>query len=238
MITSARLLACLAAAAGLAAFAPAPATAQDFVVTASTAASVGPGRMLAGDAALSLAAGEAVTLLGPTGPVEVTGPFEGVARDAAGVAASSGPSALTALVSRRERMTKLGAFRGDAEGDAPTPAAFDLFADEAWCVDGGGAPTLFVAPRGADRVIVLTEAGGAAAEMLWPAGAATQPWPAEAPFRAGLSYAAAVGGVDIGAFRLSPAPGGATPTAKIEGLVEAGCFSQAEAELARLEAGG
>lgn len=209
-----------------AAFLASTAAAQDFVVAASTAEGVGPGRMLAADAPLTLKAGEAVTLIGPAGPVEVAGPFDGTAGAAAGAPAASEGSALAALVARRDRMTKLGAFRsGDEERDATT--LFDLFADAAWCVEGEARPILFVAPRKTDRVIELAEAGGARAEVFWPAGEATRPWPDEAPFRPGLRYAASVGGVALGDFELKPGPGG-TGAARIEGLIEAGCLSQAE----------
>ncbi|MEX2517956.1 MAG: hypothetical protein WD969_01340, partial [Paracoccaceae bacterium] len=118
-------LVCLTA---LALLAPLTAVAQDYVVAASKAAGLAPGRLLQADAPLSLKAGETATLIGPSGPVEVTGPFEGVVAAAAG-GAVEGRSALADLVKRRERLSAVGASRGS--GAQATGAVFQLLVDTA-----------------------------------------------------------------------------------------------------------
>lgn len=213
------------------------AKADDFVVTASSAPSFGPGLLLASDAEIKLSAGQTITLLGPTGPVEVSGPFSGSAAKAAGASASANASPLANLVERRARLRRVGAFRGKDDATA-AETLFDPFADQAWCVDGGPAPTLFVAPRAKPRVIALETTDGARAEILWPADAATAPWPSDAPYKSGVAYRAFVGDVELGAFALVAGPSGGDAATRLQGLLDARCLSQAETVLAEIESGG
>lgn len=215
-------VACLLIAAALAR----PAMADDFVVAASNAAGVSPGVLLNSDSALSLAAGETVTLIGPAGPADVTGPFEGVVSAAVG-ATGGQSSALASLVKRRKRLRAVGASRG--AGDAAGETVFQLLADNAYCV-GGPKPTLFLTSAKTDRIVILKGSDGGVAEMLWPAGEATAQWPTEAAFAAGISYSVTIGDVEMpGGFALKPAPGGSTDAEKVNGLIESGCLAQAEA---------
>ncbi|MEM7544650.1 MAG: hypothetical protein AAF367_03870 [Pseudomonadota bacterium] len=209
--------------------------AQDLVVTASTAASVGPGRMLPSDTPLSLSAGESVTLLGPNGPVDVAGPFDGSVGEAAGLSGTPTASPLADLVNRRDRMKKLGAFRNsDTGAEQQNETMFDLFADGAWCATPGEAPLLYVASRSADRIITLKADTGTVTEILWPAGQSIRAWPAEAPLSAGLTYQAGVGGVALGIITIRPDPSSATLTDRIAGLMAAGCMAQAETAISAL----
>jgi hypothetical protein len=207
------------------------AVADDFVVAASSATSVSPGVLLNSESALTLGAGESVTLIGPAGPVDIAGPFEGVVAAAVG-ASGGGQSALADLVSRRKRLRAVGASRG--AGDAATETVFQLLADNAYCV-GGQPPKLFLAPAKADRIVILTGSNGGIAEMLWPANASTVDWPADAAFEAGVSYVVTIGDIEMpGGFALKAAASGATETDTLNALIASGCLAQAEAALAAL----
>ena len=207
------------------------ASAQDYVVTDSTAAAFGPGRMLGADAPISLAAGERLTLIGPAGPVSIDGPFEGVVSAAAGTGAGSGTGgALAALASRRERLLKIGAARGE-EAKKTGAGAFNVLVDRALCVGAGKPPKLFAPPADAPRIISLVSSAGAA-EIFWPAKAASADWPDAAPFRAGLSYKVMVGDVEMpGEIAMIDGPPPGPKSGRIAEMIAAGCFAQAEAAL-------
>lgn len=209
------------------------ATAQDYVVTASPLAEPGPGRMIPAETVVSLAAGQALELIGPGGPQRIEGPYEGSVGAALGATQTAAASPLGALLVRRERLTALGASRsGDAASAAETQ--FMLLADEAWCV-AGPAPALFLAPAKADRIVTLIGEGGGRAEIFWPADAATADWPKEAPFTPGARYRVAIGDVEMpGGFALKPAPAGAAPAAALAAYLAEGCLAQAEAAVAAL----
>lgn len=209
------------------------AAAQDFVVTASPLAEPGPGRMVSADLAVKLAAGQSLELVGPGGPVKIDGPYEGTIGAAAGAARTASASPLGALVKRRERMRALGASRNSGGGGA-TEASFQLLADPAWCV-GGAKPELFLAPAKADRVVALIGSDGKRVELLWPANAATRPWPDAAAFTAGARYRVAVGDVEMpGGFELKTGPAGGAAAERLAAYIAAGCHAQAEAEMANL----
>lgn len=216
----------------------APLAAQDYIVTASPLAEPGPGRMAPADTVVSLAAGQVLELIGPAGPARIEGPYEGAIGAALGGGAQvAAASPLAELVRRRERMTALGASRsGDAE--TATETQLQLMADGAWCVPGP-KPTLFLAAAKADRVVALIGEGGARAEIFWPAGASTAPWPDDAPFTAGARYRIAMNDIEMpGELALKPVPAAAAPAEALPALLAAGCLAQAEAAVAALAQGG
>lgn len=220
------------------AFAAAPVVkAADIVVTASTAASVSPGLLLKPDASLELAAGESVTLFGPSGPVEVKGPYSGGV--GAAVGASGGKSsAISSLLKRRKRISSLAASRSAGTVDAADATQhLHLLSDGVWCVSGP-APQLFIRAEKNDRVVTLTDADGARHEMLWPKNVASQAWPASAPFSAGARYQLMIGDVRMPLdLSLVAGPSGGDDGKRLEGYLTAGCAAQADALMTAMAGG-
>lgn len=213
------------------------AKAADFVVTQSSAASVSPGLMLKPDAPLELAAGEAITLFGPSGAVEVKGPYSGEVAAAAG-ATAGGSSVVSSLLKRRKRISSLAATRaGGTIDETATTQTLMLLSDGVWCVDGP-APELFIRPEKSARVVTMVGADGARHEMLWPADAATQAWPSAAPFDAGASYTLMIGDIQMPlGLSLAAGPSGGDDGARLQGYLAAGCAAQADALMTEMTAG-
>lgn len=220
------------------AVAAAPVTnAADIVVTASTAASVSPGLLLKPDAGLELAAGESVTLFGPSGPVEVKGPYSGGVGAAVG-ATGGESSAISSLVKRRKRISSLAASRSSGAVDvADATHQLHLLSDGVWCVSGP-APQLFIRAEKKDRVVTLIGGDGAKHEMLWPKNVASQAWPASAPFNAGSRYQLMIGDIQMPLdLNLVAGPSGGNEGKRLEGYLTAGCAAQADALMAAMAGG-
>lgn len=223
--------------AALAVVAAPAANASDIVVTASTAASVSPGLLLKPDANLELSAGESVTLFGPSGPVEVKGPYSGGVGAAVG-ASGVQSSAISSLVKRRKRISSLAASRSTGTVDASDATQhLHLLSDGVWCV-GGAAPQLFIRAEKKDRVVTLIGADGAKHEMLWPKNAASQAWPASAAFTAGARYQLMIGDIQMPLdLDLVAGPSGGDDGKRLEGYLTAGCAAQADALMTAMAGG-
>lgn len=208
------------------------ALASDAVVTASTVTGLSPGRLLQPDARLDIAAGQSVTLFGPSGPVEVKGPFAGAVADALGAGAAE-TSVVGDLMARRKRVRGLAASRSLVLGPQASAEMLHLLADRTWCVTGP-APDLYVRAAKADRVIAMIDSNGQAHEMFWPAGASTRPWPDGAAYRPGVVYEVMVGDVVLPQTLTLKAP--PRDRDSLEALLSAGCAAQADALITRLDA--
>jgi len=128
-----------------------------------------------------------VTLFGPSGTIEVKGPYSGGVGEAVG-ASGTKSSAISSLLKRRKRISSLAASRSTGSVDAADATRhLHLLSDGVWCV-GGQAPLLFIRAEKKDRIVTLIGSDGAKHEMLWPKNEASQAWPASAPFRAGTRY--------------------------------------------------
>lgn len=207
---------------------PVAAVAADIVVTASSAAGISPGRLLAPDAALDLVAGESVTLYGPKGPVEVKGPYAGAVSAALG-AGAGGSSAVSALLKRRKRIASLAASRsGAALKSGEMTVMLHLLSDGVWCVDGP-APQLFIRAEKKKRVVRLVGAGGKH-EILWPKDTAVMPWPQGASFQPGDRYDLEIGDIPLPqGLTLAAGASGGDASARLEAYLGAGCAAQADA---------
>ncbi len=205
------------------------AKAADIIVTASTSAAVSPGLMLKPDANLELAAGESVTLFGPSGPVEVKGPYSGAVAAAVG-ATDRENSAISSLLKRRKRISSLAASRSVGSLDEETTTQLlHLLSDGVWCVSGS-APQVFIRAEKTDRIVTLIGAGGAKHEMLWPKDVASQDWPSSAPFKAGESYQLMIGDIRMPLdLDLVAGPSDTDDGKRLEGYLTAGCAAQADA---------
>ena len=213
------------------------AKASDIVVTASTASSVSPGLLLKPDAALELAAGESVTLFGPSGAVVVKGPYSGGVGAAVG-ATGARSSAISSLVKRRKRISSLAASRNLSTVSAEESTQhLHLLSDGVWCV-AGDAPKLYIRAEKKDRVVTLIGADGARHEMLWPKNSASESWPASAPFAAGSTYQLMIGDIQMPLdLRLVAGPSGGDDGKRLEGYLGAGCAAQADALMTAMAGG-
>ena len=178
-----------------------------------------------------------MTLFGPSGTMEVKGPYSGGVGEAVG-ASGTKSSAISSLLKRRKRISSLAASRSTGSVDAADATRqLHLLSDGVWCV-GGQAPLLFIRAEKKDRIVTLIGSDGAKHEMLWPKNEASQAWPASAPFRAGTRYQLMIGDIQMPLdLNLVAAPSASDDGKKLGGYLTAGCAAQADA-LMRAMAGG
>ncbi len=208
------------------------AMAGEAVVLGSTASAWPSGALIASGQTVTLAAGESLQAVAADGSViMLQGPFAGPV----GAPDGGDPGLLRTLqaVASRERIS--GAFAAGRGDGAAGGRGFDLVGGGELCLGAGGPPPMALPTRRFDRIVALVPAGGRPVETLWPANAATAPWPTDLRLAPGARLRVLVDGAEVGAFavRAAPAPA-ANPALGAAALEAAGCHAQAGAALAAM----
>jgi hypothetical protein len=210
-----RLIATAALAA--AAFIATSADAAALVVRSSgpSAKSLAPGRTLPDGAAVTLQAGDVVTVLVSTGTRILRGPgsFN---------LAGAGRSLPAAAFNPRARF---GAMR---TGEIESPSLWDIDVSQSgtFCLADPKAVTLW-RPEADDAASVSLKRGTDARTLAWPAGKATAAWPPAMPVTEGNYDLAFAGSSDVSHLRLktlAPVPADLPGLAKA--FLDEGCQSQ------------
>ncbi len=211
----------------------APAVAAPMVVRAigPSAAQYKPGQKLADNAALTLKAGDQVTILDARGTRSFSGP--GSFRLAAASTAVTGTPFSDLLTQKAERRARIGAVRGPGTSYTGKPVPPGV-----WAVDAGSSGTVCALdptkvslwradPVAAGTVTVARAAGGAGVALGYAAGQAVAAWPAALPIADGDSFKVSGGGsaATIKFRKLAAAP---AVDALGAAFVENGCDSQFE----------
>lgn len=209
-----------------------PAAAAPMVVRAvgPSAAQYKPGQMLADNAALSLKAGDMVTILDARGTRSFSGP--GSFRLAAASTAVAATPFSELLSQKSERRARIGAVRGPGLTFDGTPVPPGV-----WAVDAGASATVCALdlsrvslwradPLAAGTLKIARAAGGAAVPLAYAAGQAVAAWPATLAIGDGDSFKVTGAGAaaTIRFRKLAAAP--ATIDALGAAFVENGCDGQ------------
>ena len=223
---------------------PVSEAAAEAVVLSSTVPDLPVGQVIAAGDAVSLPEGATVTLITQTGEtVTLTGPHDGVVGPTAGD--GDALSTIARLVQGQpEDLSTLGTTRGSApEPGAAGPAAVpsegvDVEHAGATCLQPGDAPVLSRTRTDGDMRLVFASAvaGTAAeAEVHWPVGNATAPWPDGLPLTDGAEYVASLAGLSGAQIRVvAMARGEMGEVDWITRLADVGCERQAYATLLAL----
>jgi hypothetical protein len=224
------------------------AMAAQLVIVESTATKWPAGSIIDTAKPLSLAAGEALTLVGEDGTLlRLTGPSSGL--PGGGVAAENGDKGVVQALSRlfaakQPAASAWGTFRGsetlqDREAaDPPEVWAWNLYRSDSICVPAGIEPLMWRADAARDEVVVLLHLStGSEAELELAPGQDRIAWPKSVPLLDGGEYAIRDAG-NLWERKLLvhviPADQ-AGDIRRIAWMSDAGCLRQARLMVARLQ---
>ncbi|WP_426162729.1 hypothetical protein [Sandarakinorhabdus sp. DWP1-3-1] len=229
-MAAALLLAAPAVAAALLLAAPAVAAPMVVRAVGPSAALFKPGQKLAETAALTLRAGDRVTILDARGTRSFAGPGSFSLAAASSVVATTPFAEL--LTQKSERRARIGAVRGPGATFAGTPVPPGV-----WAVDAGASGTVCALdvgrvslwradPLAAGTVTIARAGGGAGVPLAYAAGQAVAAWPAALAISDGDSFKVTGAGAaaTIRFRKLAAAP--AAVDALGAAFVENGCDGQ------------
>lgn len=191
------------------------------------------GKALAGDAKITLKAGDTIVLLDGKGTRTISGPGT-FSASASSVAAASTGSTLAALASGGgERRARIGAVRSASgvdknAGKNPNMWFVDVTKSANVCVANPAAITVWRPDTSAAATVNVSGPNGAAGTIDLPAGKADGQWPASVPVTDGgqykLNWAGAKAPTALKMLVVTPAAG--TPEDLAQTLIKAGCNTQ------------
>jgi len=195
--------------------------------------------MLADTARIQLKPNDIVMLLDARGTRTLRGPGNFSALSTASADTNSNGTALAALVEQRgDRRVRIGAVRAP-ETTQKTPPGI-------WYVDTSKAGTVCVADparamlwrAGSDVATSMTisAAPGTSVKIDWNPGEAVRPWPASVPLTAGARYHVTGAGAPVDLKVAIVAAAGNDPQSIAKTLIAAGCSSQVDLLLAKVDA--
>jgi hypothetical protein len=166
--------------------------AGDLLITNSTILGFDAGMIIDGAQDVSIAKGNKLSLISPTGKViNIVGPYKGILDPSvADQNKSKLLTALSVLVSGEGKdASQLGAIRDAASARARDPYRIDVTASGAQCAIDGRPLKLWM-PRGDKLEKIWFERKGSseAAIVRWPSGESEQPWPKSMPIIDGATY--------------------------------------------------
>jgi hypothetical protein len=208
------------------------AASQAVVVSDSADFGYKQGALIEDGATIRVPGGKSLLLIDASGKGRtINGPYDGKL-DSGGAGSSPDPSVIRALQHIFGERADLAAGAVRAAGERPQPPDPQLIdiADSATvCAVPGATPQLW-RPKPTNRTtLTLTRMGtGEHAEIDWPSGQTTMPWPASLPIVDGESYQAMIpGALTRPRLVVKVVAIGAPTVAEAGKLADAGCRGQA-----------
>lgn len=218
------------------------AAAGELVVIASSAPGFSPGQLVKADAVIEIPAGASVTVVSDSGrTLTLHGPHSGPAGLSGGAAPLGLVASLSSLLAAPDKETAaLGVIRRATRRDAAQPV-------DPWVVDVGRSghhcvsaaiPVLLwrAVSDHALTISISNVAGEGQAEVDWPAGADTAPWPSGIVLADGAEYLTRTKGTNtVAKLTLHVAPADLrTDAHRAAWMASRGCDAQARRLLTRL----